>query len=262
MKVGTTRLGVSFRIRARRASGDVRTSIENTKLNAYMCLYRIARESPLQNTHNDHRFLPRYSDLRKKGVATMVGGDDSVTRTGQLPAPNADCLRNTSLGLGFKFEPVIHTNLNHVTFYSGRFWPAYSVDENRDRRVWGPKPGRAIHKMSATLAPPGKAGWEQRHMRGVLLGYRQYAQYVPFLKPWVDHLLTVVDASDVQAARHWKPIATGTYMLPATTWGMVEDVYGMDQRDHDEFADFVTTITTVPCLVGHRLLAALSEKDS
>jgi hypothetical protein len=248
---------VAYLVRATRASGDCRTSIENSILKGLMVLYSACRawgfNCRVPHAGRECSTLPTVRYARDARVRAKIRGDDSVNKMGDWSAVQRDLFVPLARRLGFSLEPKFHTDLNFVTFCSGRYWPTSS------RRVWGPMPGRAFCKMSVTLSNPRDT---LAHIRGVAECYLQESSYVPFLRPWIDMLLRNTRGVRGDSARIWRYRAASSHEPSPELAAMVQAVYGLELgTSMAALTDLCDAVVALPCLVNDEVIATLVRID-
>lgn len=249
--------GVAYTVKATRASGDTRTSVDNAVLKGLMCLYSAARcwgyHCRIERGGEWLSTLPTVRHLREARVRAKIRGDDSVIRMGEWSSVDTALFQPLSRRLGFELEPKFHKDLDFVTFCSGRYWPVGPT------RVWGPMPGRTLCKLGTTLTNPRN---HMAHVRGVAMCYVREASYVPFLGPWVSMLLRLTEGSMSDDIQVWRARAARTHSVDGDAALMVEKVYGLDYRlALPVLAAMCDEVRELPSVMSHEILTALVRAD-
>jgi hypothetical protein len=116
----------------------------------------------------------------------LVQGDDNCMRhPGLVKFPWAEGMAT----LGFESEAIYRARLQEVEFCSSRIYVASGGV------TFGPKPGRVLAKLGYIINPPQGVSRESM-MRGVALGLKTTAYFIPPLRKVIDRILQLTEGHD------------------------------------------------------------------
>lgn len=173
---GHSHHGWKYKCDGTRKSGDPYTSLMNSIINGLSHAYLYCRwtgKSVLQCVNSmEFRMLAQ--------------GDDNAMRHPELVEfPWAEGMAS----LGFESEAIYRAQREHVEFCSSRL---YVTTEGV---VFGPKPGRVLAKMGYIINPP-QGVTQQSMMRGIALGLKTTADFIPPIQVVIDRVLQLTEGHD------------------------------------------------------------------
>lgn len=214
--------GIIYSVDGTRKSGDLNTSLGNTKNTAEMIVSWL-----------------RMNNLTKWRLICL--GDDNMTLIDHRELlevfDSFDEARHSIIAwatrLGYNLKALIATDLTKAEYCSARFYPTQSG------YVVGKKPGRILTKISMFLRKSENVDYA-RLLMGVVQSYKPTGMHVPFLRVYLEvvekHLTGVkpiYPSKDYTMADR----ECDCYECDEVTWAAFEQVYGFGPDDESEYRE-------------------------
>jgi len=230
-KMGSTVLGILFRVYCTTASGSAETSSGASFINGILAILNAMAMNPLMSIH----------DIMSH-MHVDVNGDDGCHANHKNLARYSE---TWFLAYGFRPRLIYHHDSRHLTFCSGRYWPTDGGI------VHGPKIGRFLAKHGHfTLPLPQNT---KGLLRSVLIAANVDVAFIPPLASVIHtelRLTADILPTGLPAAEKHKIRATHKHEANDETWAMLSEVYDWTQQDQLEFDSTLATTTSLPSAYG------------
>lgn len=231
--------GIKYSVDYTMTSGSPTTSVSNSYLNGIKTAYIL------------HSF-----GLRNFRI--LVHGDDNLVAIHGIMSPERKAnlekyILETNKKLGFTTKLKIKHEWYEVEYCSSLFWPV------TDGFVLGPKIGKRLPKIGFSLRK-----LDIGEVKGMLLGLRVEAGYIPVLGAYAKHQLGLLKKtakkSYVDDRSVYKSLASSNHKPNDDTFSFFEERYGITAREAEEQLLSVLSKNLTDC-VDYNLLEDFTTKD-
>jgi len=239
---GVTSKGVKYKVKGTRKSGDPYTSLFNSVINGLIHLYCL---------HKSGVPVTGFKDA----VRMVVQGDDNLMRH----PPQLQVDWSIIEKLGFKAENLYREDEYQAEFCSSRLYP---VDDGKNGFCFGPKLGRVLNKLLCFTNPP-KNEHPMAIARGVAMGMREMASYVPHLGVVVDSLLAQTEGHEAISVKQESWRMNYSFQKPDMSrypYAM-SSVYGLDTSDQKMLTKQLSQLK-IGGSIGTPFINCLFDKDT
>lgn len=231
--------GVKYSVEYTMTSGSPTTSVSNSFLNGIKTCYILETFGI-----TDYRILVHGDDN-----IVVIRGLMSQERQSELER----YIMDTNKLLGFTTKLKISSDWHDVEYCSSLFWPV------EDGFVLGPKIGKRLPKIGFSLRKLDKG-----EVKGMLLGLRVEAGYIPVLGAFAKHQLGLLkktvkkEFTDSRAV--YKSLCSESHRPSEDTLAFFEARYGITAREAEEQLLAVLSKNLTDC-VDYSLLESFTKKD-
>lgn len=95
-----------------------------------------------------------------------------------------------------------------------------------------------------------------------MIGLRQDANHIPFIREWVERSLALTRKTKTKGKRHDGKGATQQWDCTDTNWVMLSERYGLTPAHLEEFKVQLSLIETLPCLVTVTWMEDVCRRDA
>jgi hypothetical protein len=249
---GQDKFGNKFAVDGTRHSGDQYTSCGNSFLHGSALTYGFAKcDSVATQPDGTSPLLSPVQIWNKHHLLFPILGDDNFIM-GDAEFLDAAPLKQVMLTLGLELVPKKFTFAEHgsfavhkATFCSSRFYPV------EDTFVLGPCIGRVLSKAGYFVNIPKKIV-PITLVRGDALGRIGACSFIPFLNKYWSRVISItkgqksVLTSDMKRSLAYTPRPSKMFQPDASTYAMVEEVYGLTRIDEEAYSALLDNVTSLP----------------
>jgi len=241
-KRGFTQRGIKYSVDGTMGSGQQDTSFSNTYVNGCKLDY-----------------IMRKAGFGVEEYAMLVNGDDSFLVVKKKLSNEecnllSDCLVDKNRQLGFTTKCKFSRNIAEVEYCSSLFWPVEGT------YVLGPKIGRRLPKIGFGLNK-----LTEGEIKGMLLGLRIEAGFVPVIRLYTSHCLQLLskvkEVKYVDERSVYKSFARSEHKCDAETEMFFLERYGFTVKSVEDDLVYALKKSKVFSCVNFPLLSILIDRD-